>query len=521
MQTSQHCDQLQRPVGPTQGEDRGQALGQDSPTVPPPISSKGKKARKPRASKKEPERSKLGKGAARTEGRGAAIGGNAGPSGSTTETCPSGPSRQGTGLSFPPYPTQNRVWSAHGRNSAAASPSSSSSAPPISSSTSGATSSGSFPSPSGYGARQGYNSDGSKICYDISSFKFIPDDDRSVSILLQKIQGDKEQADPASNLKTLHNFPTVFSADVTGIPLDKAPGAQAQWDDARFISVPDFASLPPEEAAIHPITRRETIPFLLISRMAGIRGGRWDIPSQEISKDFINDSICKLFGQDDECADVYDRTGMWGRVTIIYLRSTSADLLDQFRRQLTLWHFLGLEFDTFSKDVVVAKPELYVLLKDSMKAFQTDMLPKILFSRNRDVLAGSLRVLATRRFGQDEKSKKGEAKNLWRQIDLKGDDQILRCLRSFPESTAFHLGVDKVQIRGGLRPPESSAPPLLPPRQKRHWEGLRCLDTATESESQHQLQQPQPSSTRGSFPKRGRADRRGRSGRNRGRGFFS
>lgn len=74
-----------------------------------------------------------------------------------------------------------------------------------------------------------------------------------------------------------------------------------------------------------------------------------------------------------------------------------------FRKILTV---LG-RMITYAKDVIVARPELMILIKDSMKAFQTEMIPKILFSRNKETLAGSLRVIATRLFQEGEKSHKG------------------------------------------------------------------------------------------------------------------
>ena len=436
-------------------------------------------------------------------------------------------------LNKDPPPSHNRRWIAPGRNQppAAQETQGTSGSAPSSSligtahahptlgakQISGSSQSSSASSP--YNRRPGFNPDGSKICYDISSYKFVPDDEKRIDILLKKIHGDHDYCDDSAGSKIVHNLPTVFSSDVTGVPADQAPGAQAKWDDARFITVPDFASAPPEAAALHPITRRDTIPFVLLSREAGAKGARWGISASACCKDFINDSLCELFGQDINCAEVYDRTGSWGLATLVYLRAQDANLMDQFRRHFAMWQYLGLDFDTYPKDVIVARPELHILLKDSMKTFKIEVLPKVLFSRNKDVLAGSIRILATRTFNSDEKSKKGEAKGNWRQIDIKGDDQILRCLRAFPESTPFLLGVDKVQIRGGLRPPEPTFS-LTPARQKRVWEGLRQGEhpplVASSSAASSSDSSGWPG--RGSTPKRGRPDRRGRGGAGRGRG---
>ena len=387
-------------------------------------------------------------------------------------------------------PSHNRTWTAHGDKTGPAS------------TNQAAT--------SNYGRREGIDAKGEKICYDITSYKFAPEDEKRVELVLKRIHGDADYTD-GNKPKIVHHLPTVFSAELTGIPADRAPGAQAQWDDSRFVTVPDFASLDPCQTALHPITRRDTVPFVLLSRSAGLKGGRWELASAELSKDFLNDAICKMFSQDIAHATAYDRTGSWGLATLVYIKSDSVQDMDNFRRQLTVWSFLGADFDTFPKDIIVAKPELSILLKDSMKTFQTELIPKVLFVRNKEVLAGALRVIATRVFAEHEVSKKGEAKTHWRQVDLKGDDQLLRCLRVFPESTPFQLGVDKVQIRGGLRPPEPSTP-LLPPRQKRHWEGTRLLDHLPSSSSTSSSASIPP---RGSAHKRGKQDRRGRRGRGR------
>ena len=89
---------------------------------------------------------------------------------------------------------------------------------------------------SGYAHRPGFHADGSKICYDVSSYKFIPEDSKRITIVLKKVNGSKNcnNTDPGSQLRTVHNFSTIFSADVTGIPADQAPGPQAHWDNNQF-----------------------------------------------------------------------------------------------------------------------------------------------------------------------------------------------------------------------------------------------------------------------------------------------
>lgn len=127
-----------------------------------------------------------------------------------------------------------------------------------------------------------------------------------------------------------------------------------------------------------------------------------------------------------------------------------------------------MSYDTFPKEVATAKPDISILLRNNMKSFQLEVLPKVLFIRNKEMLAGTLRVLSTTRFKDGEVSQKGDSKENWRQIHLKGDDQVLRCLRFIPESTPFKLGVEAVQLRGGLRPPEAETS-LLGKRTRDHF----------------------------------------------------
>ena len=168
-------------------------------------------------------------------------------------------------------------------------------------------------------------------------------------------------------------------------------------------------------------------------------------------------------------------------------------------------------------------PDISILLRTNMKSFHHEVLPKALFLRNKDRLAGSLRVLATQFFPEGEKSQKGESKENWRQIDLKGDDQVMRCLRFIPESFPFRLGGEPVKIRGGLRPQEQDEQQQQ--QQQQHLLGKRSRSPSSSSSfappnlilDPAAPQNPATSSRatsgtppqRGSFPKRGRGANRG------------
>ena len=426
--------------------------------------------------------------------------------------------------------SRNRVWLASGPSSAPSSDVASSSSTPSTGGRKGPAPSplpaamaspSSAPPPSP--ATSGYNRvprAASEICQDVTSFKFIPEDPSQIQTVLDIIHGDRKATpSPAKNgnMIEVHNFPTVFSAEVTGVPLDSAPGANAAWDEEHFITITDFPdAYPPERASLHSIQRRPSITFLLLCRQTGTRT-RWEIPTIELAADFVNDALCSMYNVDVPFSDAYDRSGRWGAIPTLLLKSSSVPELEEFRRQLNKWSYKGQCWETFPRDVITMKADLSILLRNKMKSFQLEVLPKILFSRNRSRIAGSLRVLSHRNFPDGETSNKGESKENWRQVDLKGDDQLLRCLRFIPESSPFLLGVETVQIRGGLRPQDSLSSDDDGRRvTKRPWSEPAPPPTPTILSPSSSSSLGGPTPPRGGFPKRGRAAGRGSRRGNRG-----
>lgn len=298
------------------------------------------------------------------------------------------------------------------------------------------------------------------VCYDLSSFRFLPDDDRRISIVRRKMRGDPpEHNDQTIAKTTLHQFPEVFSNEVTGVELDDAPGASSLGDTGdRFMTIIDFASPEPNSAAVfHTITRRDYIVFVIVSRPESARGKiSWDFPTLVQCQDFSNEFISKIYEENRDWAKAYVRSGRWGKIGTILLSLESPDHMTEFRRNFSLMNYRGESFDTFPRDALTARPDVSILLRASMKTFKTEIIPKVLFVRNQSLIACSLKVLSTRFHSAQETSHKGESKEFWRTVDLKGNDQLMRCLRFIPESQPFLLGYDSVQIRGGLRPQENN-----------------------------------------------------------------
>ena len=392
-------------------------------------------------------------------------------------------------------------------------------------------------SSSAYGARPDRPAGGdANVCLDLSSQKFVPDDKRRAHIVLRKILGDPfdmpdfSRRDSKEGNKIIHDFPTVCSAEVTQVPLSRAPGSSLQVDAKQYIILAELAS---EPRKFHTIARKEYLPFIIIALHENSPPGtRWEFPRSELAKDFINFLLGILFSDDHAAAAAYQKTGKWGLLTLAFLASSNQNHLDDFRRAIQEHSYEGWHFDSYPKDALVSKSEISILLRSSMKGWKTEITPKVLFLRNKDSLAGTLRVESTTTFSAHETSHKGESKADWRKINLQGDDQLLRCLRKYPESHPFFLGVDAVQIRGGLRPPESAPTTLL---GKRQWKPYGTNDPVQDqqnimffnpSEASHHPQfypygannnnnnssseGTSPGRGRGSQPKRGRANRRAR-----------
>lgn len=360
----------------------------------------------------------------------------------------------------------------------------------------------------------------------------MPEDDKRIAILLRKMKGDVEGkvTDGSTQRQVLHHFPTVFSNEVTGIPLDEAPGASLIVESKdKFVALAEFATIESNMAeTFHTISKKDALVFIIVTRPEHARGKlSWDIPSLGLCQDYSNDFISRAFEGDNwDWTKSYIRSGRWGKVGTLILSSSSMDNLSEFRRQFALTTYKGASFDTFPKDVLTAKADVSILLRSSMKTFKTEMIPKILFARNQDAIAGSLRVLSTRFHSAEEKSHKGESKENWRSIELKGNDQFMRCLRFIPENHAFLLGYDAIQIRGGLRPQDSNQAVVT--GTKRPWSEVpnapvpllrdprniypTTFTATSASTSSSSSSQPDENAPRGAF-KRGRAGREGRRGR--------
>ena len=117
------------------------------------------------------------------------------------------------------------------------------------------------------------------VCLDLSSYKFIPEDDQRVDLVLQAIHGERRvKQKKTGNSTYVHNFPTVFSSEATGIEAAQGPGASPTWDETNFFSVVDFPSTYPPREGQDPLHHTAIIHHLLGSEQATQLQGEMECP---------------------------------------------------------------------------------------------------------------------------------------------------------------------------------------------------------------------------------------------------
>ena len=154
------------------------------------------------------------------------------------------------------------------------------------------------------------------VCMDITSFRFIPEDGKRVDMVLKKIVGDRigktSDAFRDNEQEEIHNLPTIYSNEVTGVPLQDAPGAATTVDDRKFLTLAEFASKrAPLTQTFRSIPKKEIVPFVLIYKdeRKVLTEYRWENPDHQRSADFINEVLCSMYEKDDHCHYAYQRTG--------------------------------------------------------------------------------------------------------------------------------------------------------------------------------------------------------------------
>ena len=154
-----------------------------------------------------------------------------------------------------------------------------------------------------------------RICMDISSPRFIPEDRQRVDIVMRKIVGDRPinfttTNKPGERIEN-HFYPVVSSHDVTGIPLEQAPGVASESDDKKFITLAELASIrPPKKQNFHSVPIKDAIPFVIIYKDEKLANSsyRWENPDHQRAYDILNEVLCGMYEINDPRSSAYLRT---------------------------------------------------------------------------------------------------------------------------------------------------------------------------------------------------------------------
>ena len=87
-----------------------------------------------------------------------------------------------------------------------------------------------------------------------------------------------------------------------------------------------------------------------------------------------------------------------------------------------------------------------------MKDLETAAFPRLLGKKN-DGFRGRLKVVRSKIFTNNDKTKNGQTMAGWRLLELKGDEEFMRSLENFEANHKFKIGGGWVILRGGNRKP--------------------------------------------------------------------
>ena len=197
------------------------------------------------------------------------------------------------------------------------------------------------------------------------------------------------------------------------------------------------------------IRSKEVMAFFLVARPLG-SNEEWQAPTLQVFNDFMGFVEVAVLVEWQENANIIEWTNEWGQVGIMGLNSLDEDLLGGFRGKITRKKMQGMEFNTFPKEAMTRTPDLTCVIKNNLRTFDANRLPRALFVRNPE-LQGTLQVTHVKMYGAQDTTRNGQTKRGWRLVVLKGDQEVLNCLSQYSDKHVFVFGSHGIQIRGGKR----------------------------------------------------------------------
>ena len=96
--------------------------------------------------------------------------------------------------------------------------------------------------------------------------------------------------------------------------------------------------------------------------------------------------------------------------------------------------------------------KLSVMLMADMKSVDVNTFTRTLGKKN-DGFKGLLRLVRSKLFTANDKTRNGQSMNGWRLLELKGDEEFMNSLSKFEANHPFQIWGGRVFIRGGIRKP--------------------------------------------------------------------
>ena len=193
------------------------------------------------------------------------------------------------------------------------------------------------------------------------------------------------------------------------------------------------------------------IPYAILTRHL-VGDQIWKIPDKQQFHEFmINYDVVTLGDKNLNRNIAWNN--FWGGVGLVGINSKNMDLF-RTTREIILDTIID-EYDFCSVPKIALEDNeqnLSVMLMGDMKAADISTFTRTLGKKN-DGFKGKLRLVRSKTFTNNDKTRNGQTMNGWRLLELKGDEEFMQSLAQFEANHPFQLWGGRVFIRGGIRKP--------------------------------------------------------------------
>ena len=127
------------------------------------------------------------------------------------------------------------------------------------------------------------------------------------------------------------------------------------------------------------------------------------------------------------CGKIFKWSNLWGKVGLLGLASKNNRLLADFRNLVETQVKGKIHFSIYPRDGLEKKGNVSVLLRETYRDFDINVLAKTILRRTRQ-LRGGLRVTHVKEYGDRERSRAGASKAGWRLVLLQGTPEFMSSL---------------------------------------------------------------------------------------------